>query len=299
MTLFGLVITTEIIDSIIGSLSLLITISAFAYAVKQFQLSKKDKEDRERPFILLDLDIPEKPICNIEIKNLGASPAKNIHIEFTPNISPYFNIESKKDLKINDLQVLKNLNYLGPSKSHKFFFGTFIGDSPIKQKFTIKITYQSFKGKKYEEIQILDPNDFMGMIYVTEPTFKDIEKHLKTIATSLSKSSSAQESTLNVLKNGLIVRNLTLANLNIEELKYLIRNIIEKGNENDPYLNPFAYDFQFLLMELRSKYLMKSELSKSEEEILKILNDLCRSDVYNRNDHSFESNLDLLKNSLN
>lgn len=146
------------------------------YAYNQYNLLKKEKEEKERPFIFIQLERIVSGLFNIVIENIGTTPARDINITFEPNIN-----YGKGDKKINDLKALKNLSFLGPGSKIYFYFGSVIGgNTEICREFKIKMVYHDFKNqKKWQEEQTINPTEYFDLQQIGLKDINDIGKNLE------------------------------------------------------------------------------------------------------------------------
>lgn len=227
--------------------------------------NKKAKQEAEKPFVFIDLDTSEFNICSLVLKNIGNSPAKDIHIKFDPNI------ELRQNQNINDIGIFNHLSFLSPNRDISFFFGTFLEDK-VKQKFDISIEYKDLKGNLYKESQIIDPSEYLGLSHVNKKDINDVAKYLEDIKRSMKSISDTNKKLLESWKNGLLVRNLNLTNLSLNEKLNLLSNLIKLGNDEDKLLNPFIYDLKALIKETRDSLLSRKKLTQNDKDILDNLN---------------------------
>jgi len=244
----------------------LFLIIVFVYA--NFRIWKKALYKNKAPKIIIDYDLSSFNVVYLEIKNIGNDYAKNIKITFDPNLED-------KGEKINDKKFLKNIPLLEPTslnqnKKIRFFFGTFFEEKYL-QKFNVKINYSDIDGKNnFSELQIIDLSSFIG----TSPQKpeNEIVKELKNISKHLKDSKDNSKKAIETLKNGINIRNSNLNNFSFDEIKFVLKNILQYGNEEGLWLNPYIYDTKQIIKLFREKLLAKKELDNNDKKILEQIN---------------------------
>lgn len=254
-----------------------------AFFISSYHIWEEEQQKNKFPKIIIDYDLSNDNSIYLEIKNIGNDYAKNIKTKFTPNIK---NLQNKK---INDNNFLKNIFQLSPSKSVRFFFGTFFDDKYL-QKFNIDIEYTNLDGLlKFKEKQILDFSSFID----SSPKINEtnlILVGLNNISENLKSQNSTFKEINKVLKNGINIRNLDLNNYSLDEISIIFKNILMAGNNQDLWLYPYIYDTKQIVKVFRDKLLAKNKLSIKDKKILEQLN------IINTDDKRFfESAVEELK----
>lgn len=245
----------------------LFLVIVFIYA--NFRIWKKALYKNKSPKIIIDYDLSSLNIVYLEIKNIGNDYARNIKVTFDPNI------EDKQKNKINDNNFLKNIPLLEPislnqNKKIRFLFGTFLEDKYL-QKFNVKISYFDIDEKnKFSEDQIIDLSSFIG----TSPHKPEsrIAKELKNISKHLKDSKDNSKKIIETLKNGINIRNSNFNSFSFDEIKFVLKNILQYGNAEDLWLNPYIYDTRQIIKSFREKLLAKKELNDDDKKILEQIN---------------------------
>jgi len=270
-----------------------VTTAAFIVAVIEYRRQKKNHDEQNRPYIIVDLERVVSGLFDISVRNIGKSVAKNIRVTFKPNIKPY-----NSDLKINDLNFLKNLKFLPPDKDLRFFFGSVMGESVIKREFKVAVEYQDVAAKDYEESFVIDPRDYLDLHSISRYDMHDAVKKLEDIAKSLKDSTKAQEGIGNTLaKDGLKIRNQHLSSMSVDELLELIINLYDEGTEYELTIKPFVYDAKLIIKQSRDKLLL-AKASKKNKDIIKELNWLIEKE-WSYQPEEASKHFDKLKKLLN
>lgn len=253
----------EVLDNLFQLLNVLMVSIALVYAARQYRLSQKEKLDRERPFVYLDLEF-DSGLCTLVIKNTGGSPAKDIHINFTPEIILH-------NENINSLPVLNGLPFLAPNKEIEMFIGSMMGESNINKRYDVKLKYKDMRDKKYNEAQVVDPSKYLGISRINRKGLHEIAKSIDDIAKSNDKSQRHLETLTKVFKNGVNIRNQELKNYNLKELLSLVKNTYEQSDKDRLELFPDFYDVQILLKLAKEKILSKNKLTSKDKKIIELI----------------------------
>lgn len=253
----------EVLDNLFQLLNVLLVSGALIYAARQYRLSQKEKLDRERPFVYLDLEF-DSGLCTLIIKNTGGSPAKDIHINFTPEI-----IIHKEN--INTLPVLNGLPFLAPNKEIKMFIGSMMGEGSINKRYDVKLKYKDMQDKKYNEAQVVDPSKYLGISKISRKGLHEIAKSIEDIAKSHDKSQRHLETLTRVFKNGINIRNQELQSYSSKELLSLVKHTYEQSDKDSLELFPDLYDMQILLKLTKDKILSKTKLTSKDKKLIGLM----------------------------
>ena len=121
---------------------------------------------------------------------------------------------------------------------------------------------------------------------------------MKNISKYLADSNNRKKEIFEILKNGLIIRNLDIKSFSLEELKFLLKNIIQSGNKEDLWLNPYIYDTKHIIQILRNRLLTYEKLNKKNKEILEQLNILHKYQFNLGNNNEFNQAIEKVKQLL-
>lgn len=243
------------------------TILGILIAFVTYMSDRKARKDKDRPWIFIDIDISTFSICNLELKNIGGSPAKDIKTSFVPDV------EITEGRTVNNIGIIKKLPFLSPARDISFFFGTFT-ETRILQPFQVTITYKDIYGKKYTEKQVVDPSAYLGMIRANKKGISDIADSLKKMEKPLDTLSKVSERQLDSWKKGLLIRNMKFSTMSVSEKIKLLAAIYNNGQKDETWLNPFVYDLQLLFKEVRDEIAAKKNKTDVDNKQIELLNDL-------------------------
>lgn len=270
--------TKEVLDQINVGVQIALALIAFfalVFAIRQYRLSRKRYIEDSRPYIFIDLERTTHGLLDLVITNTGKSAAKNIKIEFKPNIAIYGH--SKK--KINSFKFLKNLKFLAADKNFSFYFGSIIGGkTAICREFSIEVTYQDAEGHNFSNSQIIDPRDFIELVSLSRKDIHDVAKSLDEIKKELKASNDNSKKLNNQVEKGLTSRDAAYTLLDYKELLVLLKNLLTDGVEGVHNTYPMEKDAKIIAKLIRDKLLSKSNLSDDDRNLIKVLNRFESSD---------------------
>jgi len=260
------------------------------FAVANYQIWSDAKKINKQPKIIIDYDLETFNIIYLEIKNIGNDYARNIKTSFNPDI------EIEQDNTINSKNFLQNIDQLAPNKKIRFLFGTFF-DQKYLQKFNVDITYEDLNKNSYTEKQIIELSSFVGSSAPKKES-DDMASELRNISKYLKSQSDNSNKTNEILKNGLLIRNINLQNCSLEETQTLLKNIITKGSQEDLWLKPYVYDFTQVVKIIRDKLMALENLNEEQEDILSQINIIHKYQPMLGKDKDFDMALNALKEKL-
>ncbi|OGL22447.1 hypothetical protein A2707_03935 [Candidatus Saccharibacteria bacterium RIFCSPHIGHO2_01_FULL_45_15] len=265
----------DIINVIVQIALALIALGALIYAIRQYGLSRKRYIEDSRPYIFIELARTTHGLLDLVISNVGKSAAKNIRIEFKPNIAIY--THSKK--KINSFKFLKNLKFLSANKKFSFYFGSIIGGkTTICREFSIEVSYQDVEGNDFSNSQIIDPRDFIELVSLSRKDIHDVAKSLDEIKKELKASNDNSKKLNNQVEKGLTHRDAAYSLLDHDDLIVLLKNLLTDGVEGVHNTYPMERDAKVIAKLARDKLLSKSSLSDDDKKLIKVLNRFESSD---------------------
>lgn len=270
--------TKEVLDQINVVVQIALALIAFfalVFAIRQYRLSRKRYIEDSRPYIFIDLERTTHGLLDLVITNTGKSAAKNIKVEFKPNIAIYGH--SKK--KINSFKFLKNLKFLAADKRFSFYFGSIIGGkTAICREFSIEVTYQDAEGHNFSNNQIIDPRDFIELVSLSRKDIHDVAKSLDEIKKELKASNDNSKKLNNQVEKGLTSRDAAYTLLDYKELLVLLKNLLTDGVEGVHNTYPMEKDAKIIAKLIRDKLLSKSNLTDDDKNLIKVLNRFESSD---------------------
>lgn len=235
------------------------------YAVRQYKLTRNRFLEDSRPYVQVELERVTSGLFDLVIRNAGKSAAKNIKVQFKPNII----LHSHSTLKINSYKFLKNMKFLAADKSFSFFFGSIIGgNTNICREFEITVTYEDLDGKKYTSEQVIDPRDYLEVMTVTRKDVHDIAKSLDEIKKLLQKEVKASEGAVGLVNKGLTSRDSIISKLDAKQMLNLLLNLINEGIDTEYATYPFSGDIRLVAKLARDQLLTKRQLTESDRDLL-------------------------------
>ena len=163
--------------------SILVVITCW-YAYSTYRLVKENEKFRKelkKPFIVLDIDNSNPPFYYCVIKNLGNGPAKNVKFKIDPDI-PY---GKESNIKLSDIPLFKNLQFIPPNKEIRFFLGSALQEikgKPLwKYKFSIQVRYEDIFKEYHEDKYEIDLSAYEYLLRETRRDLNDFYKILGEI----------------------------------------------------------------------------------------------------------------------
>jgi len=161
-------------------------VSAFANLLQAVEVQKQ-REDQERPYIIVYFEATNNGAFYCVIENVGNSPAYDLRIQFKPSPVDY------ADRPLNEISLFANpITFLPAGKSIRQIIGGtfrfFENNKPIK--FSIDITYKSVNGELFPEriehdLEYLRHTTLPGKL--TNDYLKEISEHMKNVVRGLDK----------------------------------------------------------------------------------------------------------------
>jgi hypothetical protein len=164
---------------------LLVLVAAAIFAWRQVREARVLREEQNRPFVVVDIEVESGYMMYLEIVNMGTSLARDVRIEIDPPL------ESAIDIQVNKLKMLnEGIATLAPGKKYRTFFEMSFRrnedrpDLPLNHK--ARVRYRDEKGKRsFDETLILDMGQYMHMHTVTRHGIHDVHKQLEAIQKTL------------------------------------------------------------------------------------------------------------------
>lgn len=165
-------------------------VSAFANLLQAVEVQKQ-REEQERPYIIVYFEASNSGAFYCVIENVGNSPAYDLRIKFTPSPIDYAN------RPINEISLFANpISFLPSEKSIRQIIGAahqlFEDNKPTK--FSATVGYRSVYGEFFsEKIE----HDLEYLRHTTLPRkmtndyLKEVSEHMKSIVRSLDKLSAS------------------------------------------------------------------------------------------------------------
>jgi hypothetical protein len=164
---------------------LLVLVAAAIFAWRQVKEAQVLREEQNRPFVVVDIEVESGYMMYLEVTNMGTSLARDVGIEIDPPL------ESAIDIEVSKLKMLnEGIATLAPGKKYRTFFEMSFRrneDRPdLPMNHTARVRYWDEKRKRpFDETLILDMGQYMHMHTVTRHGIHDIHKQLETIQKTL------------------------------------------------------------------------------------------------------------------
>ncbi len=179
--------------------TIVLTISTVILAIftmglaKEAKKTRKFNEESHQPKLSVVIAPSERWInfLFIEIENIGKSPLYNLKLIKVKN---NFVINSKHNKKIDDINCIKNINYLKPQQKISHFFASFIDEEQLLNKiFEIEFSYENKSGKLFKDRFGFDLNHFKGMVKFGGEPLEEIVQELRKINTTIKANAKGKE----------------------------------------------------------------------------------------------------------
>lgn len=273
-----------------------VALYGLVYAIRQYRLTRNRFLEDSRPIIQIELGRITSGLFDLVIRNAGKSAAKNISVQFKPNIA----LHDYSNQKINSYKFLKNMKFLAADKSFSFFFGSVIGGrTKICREFEITVSYEDLDGKPYTSQQIIDLRDYLEVTSIARKDIHDVAKSLDEIKKLLSKEVKASEGAVGLVNKGLTSRDSVIAKLDSKQMLTLLLNLITEGIDAEYGTYPFAGDIRLVAKLARDQLLIKQRLTKTDKELLNSLNRFQKTEYEYKKDEVLTDATAVLKRYLN
>lgn len=177
---------------------------------KMIEEMKNARDQESAPYVIPYINI-NKHMMYFGIKNVGRSVAKNIKIEFEPEL-----MSSIFGEKIRDISLIKNgLSSLPPGHELSTFFDVshiYLNRSDFPSRYLVKVSYEGGlhqKPRYYE--QILDLSAYKDMIPDEDMNLDDVVKILKDLSKYDKKISEELEKIERNISKGIWIKNPELS----------------------------------------------------------------------------------------
>ena len=164
---------------------LLVLVAAAIFAGRQVREARVLREEQNRPFVVVDIEVESGYMMYLEVVNMGTSLARDVRIEIDPPL------ESAIDIQINKLKMLnEGIATLTPGKKYRTFFEMSFRrnedrpDLPMNHKARVRY-WDEKKKRSFDETLILDMGQYMHMHTVTRHGIHDVHKQLDAIQKTL------------------------------------------------------------------------------------------------------------------
>jgi hypothetical protein len=145
-----------------------VAIVAAFYAKSQVDHARRERRDRDRPFVTVSLQPSHSIVANIVIKNEGATLAKDVRFSF----DPAWESSDPERTKIRDSKIFREgIPNLVPGPEIRIFADMFPDryKTDLPTSYTVEVGCGGPGGARYEETSTLDFDVFHG--YSTAPLY--------------------------------------------------------------------------------------------------------------------------------
>jgi len=147
---------------------------------------KEARREEKKPYIVVDVDIPRVPICNLMMKNVGTGPAKNVEVKFKPDVSlPH------KGIKLSELPLFQRIKYFPPGKEYGLFLGRgwdkINGQNLTDLKIEAYLTYENIWGEKIYDEMVIDFTIYKDVPQIKLKDLHDLTNEVEKITAILKR----------------------------------------------------------------------------------------------------------------
>lgn len=178
---------TDIAQTIVLGLQLLLLIVAAFFGWSQLSEAKDLREAQNRPFVVIDLDEGARPkIFDLVVKNIGATMARDVKFKFNPPAKSTMDVASLERLKM----FSEGISTLPPRKEIRTVFDTGPArhESDLPDSYEVTVSYRGPSGdRRYEETMDLDFGLYWNRLSVTVHDVHDLHKELEGIHREMAK----------------------------------------------------------------------------------------------------------------
>jgi hypothetical protein len=173
----------------------LVVVAAAVFGWRQLSEAKKLREDQTQPFVVVDLvESGVDKFWDLEIKNIGATMARDVHFEFDPALQ-----SSLEHVDFSQLRIIQEgLKTLAPGKKFhtSFDFGPSRYEAGLPDIYEVRVTYRGPRGSRvYNDTMHLDVGLYWNRssvrIYRVHDIYKEIKKLREGLPRWLRRSNGA------------------------------------------------------------------------------------------------------------
>jgi len=176
------------ISAIISFLALISAVAAVAFAYRQLELAKTLREEKARPFVVVDIETaagPGHPFTELVIRNIGETLARNVKITFEPPLrttldDPRYSLASSALIK-------EGVPSMPPGREYRVLFEQMpdrYARTDLPRRYTVTVELSGRRGPEEPLTQILDLNIFYGVQSIENNGIHHIAKTLRSWAKS-------------------------------------------------------------------------------------------------------------------
>lgn len=178
------------ITAVSGLGTLTVASLAANYARGQLDLARTLREDKARPFIIVDLDRtrgPGRPFMDLIIKNTGETIAKNVKLTFDPPLTTTLDETAQRATghPLRDSTIFRQgIPSMPPGREYRILFEHMVDRyaTDLPRQYSVRINFDSARGPEEPLEQTLDLDLFYGILQVDEHNTHHIAKTLRAWA---------------------------------------------------------------------------------------------------------------------
>jgi hypothetical protein len=177
---------TDVVQTLFIGGQLLLLVVAAVYARSQLSEARELRDAQIRPFVVIDLDSPQRPFVELVVKNIGTTMARDVRFDFDPVPASTMKRTSLDHLKMYS----EGIATLPPGKEIRTLFDNAITrfKAELPDVYRVQVSYKDHEGRRsFEESIDLDFGIYWNRASVTRHGLHEIHKQLDSISTELSK----------------------------------------------------------------------------------------------------------------
>jgi len=176
---------TDVAGVALVAAQLVVLVVAALVATRQVAEAKRLREEKARPFVVVDLDV-QRHVIFFVIANLGSTLARNVRLKISPPL------DSAIDVSLAKLKMLTDgIPNLAPGKEYRTVLDSFIqreAAGVFPDAYTVSISYEDETGRRpFSEEHVLDIGLYRNLMHVTDDDVRDIKKSLDKIQKEMKK----------------------------------------------------------------------------------------------------------------
>ena len=177
---------TDVAQTLLLGGQLLLLVIAAVYARSQFQEARDLRQAQIRPFVVIDLDSPERPFFELVVKNIGTTMARDVRFEF--DVTPQSTISHAS---LDRFKMFSDgIATLPPGKEIRTLFDNAVKrfKADLPDVYRVHVSYTDHeRGRPFEEDIDLDFGLYWNRLSVTRNGLHEIHKELESISTEMSR----------------------------------------------------------------------------------------------------------------
>jgi hypothetical protein len=163
-----------------------VLVAAALFARSQVKEARELREEQNRPFVVIDLDSPQRPFFDLVVKNIGTSMACNVRFDFDSKPESTMSHASLDRLKV----FRDGIANFPPGKEFRTLFDSAIKrfQADLPDVYSVQVSYEDQEGKRrFKETMDIDFGLYWNRMSATRYGVHDIYKQLDSIHGVISK----------------------------------------------------------------------------------------------------------------